>query len=201
MEKGDLTDFLLKVEEMCRSGLKYSTDPFARDNYAQLERLAKELLAKDGIALKGENLFRRNVYPTPNVSVRAIVLSKDRKAVLMVREKLDHLWSFPGGWSELSLSPTESCLKELREEGGYEGRIVRLLGALDRYHGLPTKSVPEYILGFEVETERDLGAICFEVEERRFFPVDALPPFSRKNDARGMERLLRAALDGQTIFD
>lgn len=201
MEKGDLTDFLLKVEEMTRSGLKFTKDEYARDNYLQLQALVKEFLKRDNVTLKGENLFLRNVYPTPNVSVRAILLSKDRKEVLMVKEKSDHLWSFPGGWSELSLSPSESCLKEVREEAGMEGRIVRLVGVLDRYHDIPTKGVPEYILGFLVEMEKDLGQICFEVEERRFFPVDSLPPFSSKNDPRSMERLLEAALTGKTIYD
>lgn len=201
MEKDDFTDFLLKVEEMTRSGLKYTKDEYAKDNYRQLEDMVKEFLRKDNIEIRGENLFSRNIYPTPNVSVRAILLSRDRKSVLLVREKLDHLWSFPGGWSELSLSPSQSCLKEVREEAGYLGRIVRLVGVLDRYQGLPTRGVPEYILGFEVEPTKDLGEICFEVEERRFFPVDGLPEFSRKNDPVGMKRLLEAALLGKTIYD
>ncbi len=201
MERRDMTDFLLKVEEMTRSGLKYTKDEYARDNYRQLQKLVKDFLLLDDITINGENLFHRNVYPTPNVSVRAIVLSQDRKEVLMVQEKLDSLWSFPGGWCELSLSPSESCLKELREEGGYEGKILRLVACLDRYRGIPTRGIPEYVLAFEVVPVVDLEKICFEVLGRKFFPVDNLPPFSRKNDEKGMRRILQAALEQKTIFD
>ncbi len=74
MEKQELIDFLLKVEELTRSGLKYSSDPYAIDNYKELEKEVKVLLSKDDINMEGENLFKRDVYPTPNVSVRTVIL-------------------------------------------------------------------------------------------------------------------------------
>ena len=46
------------------------------------------------------NYFARDIYPTPNISVRTIIISKDRKKVLMVREASSHTYSFPGGWAE-----------------------------------------------------------------------------------------------------
>lgn len=58
------------------------------------------------------NVFKKDVYPTPNVSVRTIFLSEDKKMVFLVREAVDGGWSFPGGWTEIGLSPMESAKKK-----------------------------------------------------------------------------------------
>lgn len=201
MEKNDITDFLWKIEELAHAGLKYTKDIYAQDYFLELEKKAKELLNTEGIYFSSPNVFKRNVYPTPNISTRAIILSKDRKEVLMVKERADSLWSFPGGWCELSLSPSQSCLKECREEAGIKGKIKKFLGVLDRYHNIETTSVPEYILGFEVEIEEERDELCFEILEKRYFPITSLPVFSHKNNEEACRRFLQAAIEEKTIFD
>ena len=201
MEKNDLIDFLIKIEELTKSGLKYSTDPYAIDNYRQLEEQVKKLLEKDDIVLEGENLFTRDVYPTPNVSVRTVIFSEDRKSVLLVKERMDALWSLPGGWAEMDLNPSESAKKEVYEEAGCDCRITRLVGVLDRYNDVKTTGVPEYVICFEAEKVGQFHEPCFEILERKYFPLDSLPKFSRKNREDQMRRLIKAALEGETVFD
>lgn len=82
MVKYDFTDFLLKVEEISQVGLKYSTDNYALDNYYELSKLTKDYISNiDKIQKEDLNVFKKDVYPTPNVSVRTIFLSEDKKKV------------------------------------------------------------------------------------------------------------------------
>ncbi len=201
MEKEDMIDFLLKIEELTRSGLKYSTDPYAIDNYRQLEEEVRRLLRKDDISMEGENLFKRDVYPTPSVSVRTIIFSDDRKSVLMVKEKSDEKWSLPGGWAEMSLNPSDSAKKEVWEEAGCDCEILRLVGVLDRYKDVNTSGVPEYIICFEAKKVGEFHDPCFEILDRGFFPIDDLPPISRIYRIEQIRRLINAALEGETVFD
>lgn len=92
MVKYDFTDFLLKVEEISQVGLKYSTDNYALDNYYELSKLTKDYISNiDKIQKEDLNVFKKDVYPTPNVSVRTIFLSEDKKKVFLVREAVDGL--------------------------------------------------------------------------------------------------------------
>lgn len=201
MKNNDLTDFLLKIEELTRSGLKYSKDEYAIDNYKQLEAEVKSFLAKRDIVFEGENIFKRNIYPTPSVSVRSVIFSEDRKQVFMVQERSDSRYSLPGGFAELSLSPSESALKEVYEEAGSKAEIVRLVAVLDRYKNLPTRSAPEYIIAFEAKLVGKRHKPCFEILSTGYFPIDNLPPISRKNDPEQMRRIIAAASNRETIFD
>lgn len=196
MTKLDIVEYLIKVEEICKIGLKYSTDSYAIDNYKSLSDLTKRFLKEKANVELGdcENFFKRDVYPTPNVSVRAIILSEDKKKVLLVQEKSDGGYSLPGGWSELTLSPIESIKKEVREEAGVECEIVRLVGVTDRYHNIPTTSVPEYILTYLVKPTSEFKDSCYEILSKDWFDIDNLPEFSKKNVREQMVELIKASL-------
>lgn len=202
MKPSDLTDFVLKVEEIAKIGLKYSKDPYARDNYQTLETLAAEFLSANYIEFNKPNFFFRDIYPTPNVSVRTILFSDDRRSVFLVEENgAKPGFSLPGGWCELGLTPTQSALKECREEAGCLVDIERLVGVTDRYLNLETTGVPEYILTFLGRIEKFIDKPCYEIKSAGFYPLEDLPTWSSKNDPQQMQRLLCAALDGETIFD
>ena len=50
-------------------------------------------------------------YATPKIDVRGAVFKEDK--VLLVQEKADNLWSLPGGWADVNLSPAENIIKEI----------------------------------------------------------------------------------------
>ena len=202
MEKHALTDYLLKVEEIAKVGLKYSQDPYALDNYDELQRLTSRFLESiDAVRLDGLNYFRRDVYPTPSVSVRAIILSEDHSKVLMVQEAKDEGWSFPGGWAEIGLSPVESIRKEIWEEAGSDCEITDMVGAIDRYSGLPTAGAPEYILVYTAKLKGEPHRLTYEILKVDWFPIDDLPRISIKNDADQMRRMLDCAVRGRRLLD
>lgn len=202
MDKHALIDYLLKVEEIAKVGLKYSTDPYALDNYDELQRLTAQFLENnEGVRLTGLNYFRRDIYPTPSVSVRTIILNEARNKVLMVQEAFDEGWSFPGGWTEIGLSPAESAKKEVWEEAGYDCDILEMVGAMDRYSGLPTAGAPEYILVYTAKLKGDPHKLSYEIIKSDWFPVDDLPRISVKNDRNQMLRMLDCAIHNKRLID
>lgn len=89
MENINLYDYLLKLQAITKIGLLYSTDPYAVSNYKEIELLTKQLLDNiNNVQTSGNNYFTREVYPTPNISVRTIVRNKNND-FLMVQEQSD----------------------------------------------------------------------------------------------------------------
>lgn len=203
MKKYDINDYLLKVMEISKIGLKFSKDPYALDNYDELQRITIDFIEHlDEINMGDQNFFKRDVYPTPNVSVRTIILSKDKKKVLMVQEASDGGWSLPGGWSEIGLSPVQSAKKEVYEEAGYDCKIKKCIGTMDRYgHGLPTTGVPEYILVFLGEIIGKQHKPTYEILNVDWFDIDNLPQISRKNNIDQIKLMLKHAVSGKSLFD
>lgn len=202
MHQFDFTDYLLKVEEIAEVGLKFSKDNYALDNYYELQKMTKEYLQNiDKIQKEDINVFKKDVYPTPNVSVRTIFLSPDKKKVFLVQEASDGGWSFPGGWTEIGLSPVASAKKEVWEEAGYDCEITRMIGAMDRYSKIRTTGTPEYILVYLGKFKGEQHKPTYEILNTGWFPIDNLPPLSVKNVKEQMERMIQCAIDGTSLLD
>jgi ADP-ribose pyrophosphatase YjhB (NUDIX family) len=124
-----------ELQALAQTGLAFSRDPYDRERYQALRAIAIDMLATH-TGTRGERiaaLFESETgYATPKIEVRAAVFDADRR-VLMVRERLDHdRWTLPGGWADVNLTPAQNVLKEVREESGYEARILKLAAVWDR---------------------------------------------------------------------
>ena len=70
-------DFILKVQSIAKIGLVFSKDPYAISNYQEINDLSNEFLQDfQNVRYDRNNYFKRDIYPTPNVSVRTIILKK-----------------------------------------------------------------------------------------------------------------------------
>jgi 8-oxo-dGTP pyrophosphatase MutT (NUDIX family) len=58
----------------------------------------------------------------------AVVLSADRRQVLLLRREIFFLWDLPGGGIEKNESPEAAAVRETREETGFDIEIDRLVG-------------------------------------------------------------------------
>lgn len=122
------------LQATARNGLHYARDPFDRQRYERIERIAAEMLAA-GSTLSQDEILRISAseagYITPKVDVRGVVFREDR--ILMVREALDgDRWTLPGGWADVNETPSEAVVREVREESGFETKAERLLALYDR---------------------------------------------------------------------
>lgn len=124
-----------QLHALAQTGLAFSRDPYDRERYEQLRELASNILAehtRTPAELITDLFSRDDGYATPKIDVRAAVFDAQRR-LLMVREVMDqHRWTLPGGWADVNLTPAENALKEVREESGYEARILKLAAAWDR---------------------------------------------------------------------
>lgn len=60
----------------------------------------------------------------------AVVLSEDRRTVLLLRREIFILWDLPGGRIEKGETPDDAAVRECREETGY---IIELDGMVGKY--------------------------------------------------------------------
>jgi ADP-ribose pyrophosphatase YjhB (NUDIX family) len=197
-----------RLQAISQSGLAYARDPYDKERYEQVRRIAAEIAASysGSTADSIKALFSEETgYATPKVDIRAVVLNEEG-AVLLVREREDGRWTLPGGWVDVGESPSESVEREVREESGYEVRAARLLALWDRdKHPHPPMPFHVYKVVFHCEL---LGGAPLtastETDGVGFFARDALPKLSLGRITPGqVVRLVERAADrdGTADFD
>ena len=202
MDSKQIYDFLIKIQAIAKTGLIYSKDPYAITNYTEINNLSTKML-EDFMNVKFDrpNYFEKDVYPTPNISVRTVILNKDRTKVLMVREANLGTYSLPGGWADLYDSPSKTAKNECSQEAGADIEVIRLVGLLERTPFKTSASIPEYVAVFEGKIIGELHEHEYETDDVGWFDIDNLPEISRKTSKEELLRMILAARDGKTIFD
>ncbi len=171
-----------ELQAIAQIGLAYSGEShFDAERYARVREIAAEMIsARGGIdhdVLLG--FFRKETgYATPKIDVRGVVFREDR--LLLVREIADGRWTLPGGWADVNQSPSESVVREVREESGYETRAMKLLSVYDRDTQGHTPPFPFHVYKLFILCELVGGraATSTETSEVGFFAEDELPELS-----------------------
>lgn len=194
-------DFLIKVQAIAKTGLVYSTDPYALDNYHEINELTKKMLEKfQDVKFDRNNYFTKEVYPTPNISVRTVVFNK-KGEVLMVREKVDGGYSLPGGWCDLYESSSETAKKEVLQEAGIKVDHLELVGF---FHQIPFRenvSTPAFVVVYKAKPVCDTKKHCYETTDVRFFNPNKLPKLSFKGTKHEIVKMIKAAKGNKVLFD
>jgi ADP-ribose pyrophosphatase YjhB (NUDIX family) len=169
------------LQTMAQNGLAYTQNPFDIERYEQLRLIAAEILAahSDTEPEVLAELFAGEMgYATPKVDVRGAAFQDGR--ILLVRELLDHgRWTLPGGWADLTDSPSEAVVREIREETGYEARAMKLAAVYDRNRrGHPYFYWSTYKMFFLCEITGGAPAQSIETGGVDFFAEDQLPELS-----------------------
>lgn len=194
--------FAVKVMSISKIGLKFSKDEFALENYEELERISREMLNSLPIEPIAVNLYERDLYPTPNVSVRVLLFDNEGR-LLLVKEKAEDKWAVPGGWCDVFESPKENGIKEVKQEAGFDVEIDRLVGVFQRekYKDYPTL-VSEYVHYFVGHIVNGAARHNHETSDVAFFAIDRLPELSKKSTRLEIGRALQVALyGGDAAFD
>lgn len=135
------------------------------------------LILKKKTGKKGERKFCPNCgftqYKNPVPSVGAIPV-RDSKVLLIQRgvEPAKGAWVFPTGFIECGEDPPQACLRELKEETGLEGRILKIVEAYaektEVYGDILVIMYLVEVTGGELRPGDDAA-------DARFFEVDQLP--------------------------
>jgi ADP-ribose pyrophosphatase YjhB (NUDIX family) len=177
-----LLDQIKKLKALADTGLVYNTDNYNQERYSQILEISLELMAQVSDNTVGDlkALFAPVTdYPTVKTDVRGLVLSADKKQVLMARESADGKWSLPGGWADVGDTPREAVVKELFEETGITAKPVALLAVFDkRMHPHPPQ--PFYVYKMVILCEAVSGELKsgFDMAGAAFFDIENLPELS-----------------------
>lgn len=98
----------------------------------------------------GERLGRNGKI---RLGCSAVILSNDRKKVLLTRRADNGQWCLPSGGAEPGESAAEACEREVWEETGLKVRVERLVGVY---------SDPNYLIEYEDGNRVQVVAINFE---------------------------------------
>lgn len=205
-EMDSWTALAMKVQSLAQNGLAYANNPFDRERYTELRRIAAEMLSCcSGVPSEQIQPFfcSETGYQTPKVDTRAAILQDGK--ILLVRERND-TWSLPGGWCDVDQSIASNTVKEVKEETGLDVYAQRLIAVQDwREHNvcnLPYGILKAFVLC------RVLGGAFQqnpETTEFRFFERDKLPQrlADEKSTAEQIHMCFKAAESPywETCFD
>ena len=183
-----------RLQSLASTGLHYSKDDFDKERYEEVAGIANQMLAALGSVpverIQGLVSDFAQGYATPKIDVRGAVISDNK--VLLVREASDGLWTLPGGFADVGISPAENVVKEIWEEATIQVSARAVYGIRHKAKHEYDPDVRDfYKLFFLCETltesEPKPGP---EVTEVGFFQSDQLPPLST---GRVLERDIFAA--------
>ncbi|SET72523.1 ADP-ribose pyrophosphatase YjhB, NUDIX family [Oceanobacillus limi] len=173
-----------RIQALAQSGMAFSKDEFDKERYQELRDISVEIMSNysDLEICSVKNLFASEEgYQTPKLDVRGVVFSNDQ--LLLVKEKLDNKWSLPGGFCEVGLSPAENCVKEIKEEAGFDVTPIKLLALHDNNkQSHPPDAYHYYKCFIQCKINNGKASGGLETNEAKFFSRNNLPPLSTRRN-------------------
>lgn len=139
-------------------------------------------------------------YDNPLPAAGALVLD-DRRRVLLVRRGIQPskgAWCLPIGFAETGETIAEAALRELREETGIIGRVIRLIDA-DSWSGKFYGDL--LIVTFEVEKVSGDETPGDDAADVAYFPIDKLPPLAFPSNEKAIRLCAELHRDDWAIQD
>lgn len=171
-----------ELHSMSQVGLEHAQNGYETERYERLRELAAEIVSKQSALNKEdvlESFAMQPGYITPKIDVRAAVI-RDEK-ILLVKEVNDGRWSMPGGWADVGDTPSEAIIREVREESGFDIRVLSVVGIYDANRIPNEEWMPfyhAYKMLFLCNIAGGLARTSHETPDVGFFARDELPPLS-----------------------
>ena len=117
-------------------------------------------------------------YKNP-LPVALAIAVKDKKFLLVKRglPPQKGMWGAPAGFIEIGETPEEACLRELKEEAGVSGEIVKLIEVVR--HEDKEVYGDMLVVRYLVRVKEEKLTPGEEVQDARFFDVSELPDYYR----------------------
>jgi ADP-ribose pyrophosphatase YjhB (NUDIX family) len=170
-----------QLAAISQNGLAYANNTYDTERYEKIRQIAAEMMS-----IRSEpdtetllTMFAKEEgYATPKVDVRGAVF-RDEK-ILLVKEKIDDKWTLPGGWADPCTSPSESVVREIYEESGFETEARKLLAIYDRskHPHVPLMPFHIYKLFFLCEITGGSERTSHETTGVAFFTEGQIPELS-----------------------
>ena len=200
-------DYIIETLSICKIGKLFSKDPYALENYDKLEKKSLDALNKfTNLKFNRGNYFSRDVYPTPNISVRVCIFN-EKEEILLVREIEDKGYSLPGGRCDLFDSPSDCAVSECIQEAGAKIKDLKLIGYIFKgtnevvEEEFRVNAIPECQIIFKAKLDKLVDFKKIETDDVNWFATNNLPKMSHKNSLDDWNRIISNAKDDIMFFD
>lgn len=207
MLQNDIINSIKRLKSLADIGLLYAKDGYDVERYSEIREITLDLMSRlidEPIEVVSNFYKAESDYPTPKVDIRAFVLNK-QKQILLVKERSDGLWSLPGGWADIGLTPSEVAAKEVKEETGLDVTPLSILAVFDKKcHPHPPQAFYVYKFIIHCEMFSSDISVGFDMEEAAFFDIESLPPLSTNRIVSSQIEWVYAHLmagNKETLFD
>lgn len=179
-----------ELHAMSQVGLEHAQNGYETERYTRLRELAAEIVSKQSTLSEEEvqeSFAMQPGYITPKIDVRAAVIREGK--ILLVKEANDGRWSLPGGWADVGDLPSEAIIREVREESGFDVRVLSVVGVYDANRVNNKEWMPffhAYKLLFLCKIKGGEARTSHETPDVAFFALDELPPLSIYRTNRGI---------------
>ncbi|MBN1266646.1 MAG: NUDIX hydrolase [Anaerolineales bacterium] len=196
-----------EIQAVAQTAAHYAHDSYDRARAEQLLELAAEMIStatNEPSAAVQSALTAQGGYITPKVDVRAAVFNQD--SLLLVKERADGGWTFPGGWADVGETPRQAVERETYEESGFKVRAKCLIGVYDANRIEDQLTLfHAYKLIFLCEIVGGEARVSNETSGVEFFALDKLPLLlsANRTQPRHIEDAVQAYQNPQktAVFD
>lgn len=181
----NLLALLDELRTIARNGLTYAESPYDRERYTRLLDLATQTYS-DALDLPPAEVRARLVaelgYVTPKVGSSAAIFDADG-GVLLVRRADDGTWCLPCGWVDANEAPSDTAVRETREETGLIVRAVRLVDVFSLPAGI--SHVHSHVgIVYLCEVVGGELALSHESLDVRYWRIDDVPAWHPQHEER-----------------
>jgi len=126
-------------------------------------------------------------YDNPLPVVSAVVQNKKREILLVLRDRDPYAgqWCLPSGFVELNESVEKAIIRELKEETGIKGKVLRLLDTNSRYNEIYGDLI---WVTFEVKKSSGKVIAGDDARDAKYFPINNLPKLPFHANRRAVKR-------------
>jgi ADP-ribose pyrophosphatase YjhB (NUDIX family) len=168
------------IQAISQIGLTYKKNHYDEESFTQLMHIAAEMVAhhtQRSCQELEKNFLAQPGYATVKVDVRGAVVREGK--LLLVKERVDGKWTMPGGWADVGETPSQSIIREVREESGFEVRPLKVIAVLDaNRRGRPLEFYHAFKIIFLCQLVSGEATPSEETSEVDFFDLDDLPELS-----------------------
>lgn len=125
------------------------------------------------IEVYADNLSKKDISNNWHFASRAIVLHENK--ILLLHAKKYDLYMLPGGGIEKGETPEDACVRELKEETGFTGKITKKTVVIKEY--FPEASWESHFFLVDISNEEKKSVNFTEEEvslgiEEKWFSID-----------------------------
>lgn len=197
----DILSWASTIQAIAQNGLTFAKDPFDWERYQTLLNIAKEMFSTQTTHTISQldALFEQDYgYATPKLDVRGAVFVEGK--LLLVKERSDGLWTLPGGWCDVNVSPQENIEREIFEEAGIQAKAIKLIGLFDKQkQDYPPQLPHAYKAIFLCEYQSGEEKTSLETADVGYFGLNDLPKLSEHRVSIGNIQRCFAHFDNKEL--